>query len=298
MTIVTMCPPAHAHQIESPEPQFSDRHRKPVSVEFDGEGDAVSTGLAFDDYARMTTIIRRPTARRKPIPVYATNPASMRALLVRYMEARAFGTNTLQQLTGSHAQRLRRAHDAIVADVPRLDALVNTLCNRYMAARRDGAPDDVLRRVRIEIEGVDAQIRMAKDLPAIVVGIIYRSYCLSEPSNHVASAFGLQPPAIRMLLHRLALVWKRIKDEEHAPNVIGLLPKTPPEKLERCRKNAVRWFANLTPEEKEARRKRVNVTSAAWLQEKRQDPAWREMRNAAGRAARLEAAIGKAEGAN
>ena len=72
-----------------PEPVFKNSGRRPVSVEFDGEG-FCSPGIAFEDYSRMTTQQWNASGeRRLPTPSWAFNYAEQRELLARFWEIRA-----------------------------------------------------------------------------------------------------------------------------------------------------------------------------------------------------------------
>jgi hypothetical protein len=221
----------------------------------DGDGEMVSPyGISFDDYSRMQTVSKAGTYRRKPIPPYANDPDALRRLLVRFMELRAMLPGASDgPLGGSDAYRLRRAHCKLMDDVPRLSALADSLCNRYVAGRQNGMSADDLRRLEIEIEGVDSAMIVVKDTPKIVLGVIWRSYSLHENSVQVGEALGLKPTAIRQLLFRLAKTYARMQEENAPPGAVGRLPKNSPEKLQQRRKTSATWYASLTEEQRTAR---------------------------------------------
>lgn len=254
MTPITFCPPAPAHSLLPADPQFHKHYNVPVEAHAEAGGELVSsTGISFDDFSRMQCLTKKPTQRRKPIPPYATDPDAMRRLLVRFMEVRAFGNRKYGPMSGSDAYRLRRAHMKLMADVPRLDALATSLCHRYVEGKRNGADAAWLKRMESEIEGIDTQIIIARYTPRIVVGVIWRSYCLHEHSVAVAEKLGLKPPACRQLLNRLRKVWERLQAEDAPPSSVGRLPKSSPEQLEQSRNDSARWYASLTEEERSAR---------------------------------------------
>ena len=257
MTPITICAPAPAHLTEAPESIFYGHGSRPVTAEMDGDGEMVSPyGLSFDDYSRMQTQKKAFTHRKKPIPIYASDRAAMRRLLVRFMEVRAFGSTVECKrgpLPGTDAYRLRRAHIKLMDDVPRLDALATSLCHRYVEGRRNGASTEWLKKMEIEIEGVDSLQIVAKNTPEVVVGVIYRSYCCHEDSVSVGQRFGLKPPSVRALLTRLSKVWARMQVEDAPPSAVGRLPKNSAERLEQRRKSAAKWYASLTEEERSAR---------------------------------------------
>jgi hypothetical protein len=256
MPTITQCPPHAAHLIEAPEPQFQRIALPFIPSEMDGTGEMHSpTNLSFDDIGRCQIKVRKPAPRQKPIPEYALDNNNMRAVLVRFMERRAFG-NTVEgrrPMPGSDAQRLRRATAKMLGDRPRLISLIGKLSAEYVEGKNNGASPERLRELESEIENTDSQLRlMQNNFPAIVLSVMYRSYRLCEDSVTVAQALNLKPPAVRQLLHRLAQTWKLMQTESAPPTVCGRLPKTPLKRLERTRKSAARWYANLTPEQKES----------------------------------------------
>jgi hypothetical protein len=255
MASTTYCSPAAAHGVE-PEHQFAGRPTFAVSGHAEADGEFVTTGLAFEDYKRMQTFSKKPTPRRKPVPSYATNPDDMRRLLVRFLEIRAFGALVECRrgpLPGSDAYRLRRAHMRLLDDVPRLDALAEKLCHRYVEGKRNGMSAAELRSLEIEIEGTDSLSIIASRTPEIVLGVIYRSYCCHENSVVVGERLGLKPPSVRALLHRISKVWSRMQIENAPPSAVGSLPKESPERLEQRRKTSSKWYSSLTEEERSAR---------------------------------------------
>jgi hypothetical protein len=224
----------------------------------DADGEMHSPfGLSFNDFAYMQIGNKRTVVhRRKPIPVYATDHDAMRRLVVRHLELRAFTGELVVKkgpMPGTDAYRLRRAHIKLMDDVPRLDALATNLCCRYVEGKANGMSAAELRQLEIEIEAIDTQLRMSKNAPEIIVGVLYRSYCCHEDSVTVAERFGLKPPAIRQLLWRLAKTWNRMQEENAPQRACGRLPKTTLARLEQCRKKSSTWYASLTEEERKAR---------------------------------------------
>jgi len=230
------CSPAAAHFTLPPEPQFFTRYYKPVDATMDGDGEMVSaTGIAFDDYRTMGSFTKSPTYRHKTTPIYATDQNAMRKLVVRFMERRAKLPGAyLGPLPGTELERMNRAKAAILADVPRLDAQATELCRRYVDGRKNGADAEWLKMMEVAIQGVDTNLRMAREVPAIIVGVIYRSYCLAEDSVAVGAALGILPPAVRQMLSRLASTWRRIAVEEATRAAASASAQTPAALLEAC----------------------------------------------------------------
>jgi hypothetical protein len=257
---VQYCAPAPAYSLAAPEPVFHKPGNHPVAAAMGSDGEMVSPyGISFDDYTRMQTFTKRPTPRRKPVPLYATDPDSMRRVLVRFMEIRAFGAKLECRrgpLPGSDAYRLRRAYMKLMDDIPRLDALATTLSHRYVEGKQNGMSAAVLRSLEIEIEGVDSLSIVAARTPEIILGVIYQSYCCHEDSVTVAERFGLKPPSVRALLYRIGRTWARMLVENALPGAVGRLPKESTERLQQRRATSAKWYSGLSETARADRMKR------------------------------------------
>src|SRR2546427_11953699 len=88
---ITRCPPApQRNGLTFDQHAGAARAMYPVSVRFAAGGEVESPGLSFTDYSRMGTQSRKSCGeRRLPTPVWALDPAKVRALIVRTMEVRA-----------------------------------------------------------------------------------------------------------------------------------------------------------------------------------------------------------------
>jgi hypothetical protein len=174
--------------------------QQPVHMPEQFEDGTFGRAIDFSDYQRMSTSIKAaPTYRRKPVPEYAFDHNKMRRLLVRYMESRAFTRKEIAAgLSGSDATRLHRAQEKLASTRPELIATINRLCGRYIAMKngtfeeeewfaavpaeaRETFRKEQLGKLAVEIEGIDTQLLMLQEnFPAIVLGVIYRSYCVGE----------------------------------------------------------------------------------------------------------------------
>jgi hypothetical protein len=221
--------------------------QQPVHMPEQFEDGTFGRAIDFSDYQRMSTSIKAaPTYRRKPVPEYAFDHNKMRRLLVRYMESRAFTRKEIAAgLSGSDATRLHRAQEKLASTRPELIATINRLCGRYIAMKngtfeeeewfaavpaeaRETFRKEQLGKLAVEIEGIDTQLLMLQEnFPAIVLGVIYRSYCVGENSVAVGEALRMKPPLVRQMLHRLSKVWNRMQAEAELSSEPGRLRKTP-----------------------------------------------------------------------
>jgi hypothetical protein len=87
-------------------------------------------------------------------------------------------------------------------------AQVSRLCARYVEARNEDPSSLYVRRLAIQIENLDTQIRLANDIAAKVLGVVYLYYRCALTSAQVGLELGLKPPHVRQILWRLAKCWK------------------------------------------------------------------------------------------
>jgi hypothetical protein len=202
---ITYCPPAAAHLIEKPQPAFGDREQRPVDATFEGEDSWSSTGLGFEDYARMQTH-KKTVGRRQATPEWANDNKRTREVICVFLEQRAFGKGQIRNLPqATFDERLARAATALKAKVPAMTKLLDSLCERYVAAKNIGDLEtaQILQR---EIEGIDTSIRLYDGGPAFIAGIVYFYYRCRYKSGEIGSELGLKAPHVRRVLHKLNLV--------------------------------------------------------------------------------------------
>jgi hypothetical protein len=215
MTPIQYCPPAAAAGSEEAH-QFFGRNRHPVSTHAEADGEVVSNGIAFDDYQKMQTTTKARVYRRGGIPEWARSTALTRAVLIQYLEDRAFSKmqrRALPHVTDS--TRLARAMDRIRNHwVPKMTATLDRLCSLYVVEKQCGGDPARLRLLECEIEGCDTALRMASEnLPAIILSVIYHAYNLGETSVEIGEALHIKPPHARQVLKRLNDTWKRMGEQ-------------------------------------------------------------------------------------
>lgn len=228
----------------SKETQFANRREYPVNARHTVEG-WVSTGIAFEDYARMNTQQRKQSGeRRLPTPTWSVNDKLLRELLVVFMEERA-GLRKKQK--GTLTERLERAKVAVINQRPRLIAVLTRLGAEYVTLKRLGldptttdeqwnasrhqpyivccageakfvAEKKRKRELEIEIEGIDTYLRYTANGGAdVIAAVVYLYYRSGLDSVGVGSELGLKPPHVRQTLWRLhqtaAKLWPEPKQD-------------------------------------------------------------------------------------
>lgn len=221
--------------------QFAGRKQHPVGAHRVVDG-WVSTGIAFEDYSRMSTQQHKASGeRRLPTPQWSVNDKMLRELLVVFMEERA---GFRKQQRGDLHERLARAKVAIIGQRPRLMNIAAKLCAEYVHLKRVGARPDMgdeelnlslaqplafpnmartylelkrRRELEIEIEGIDTYLRYTANGGAdVVAGIVYLYYRTGLDSVGVGTELGLKPPHVRQTLWRLHDTWKKMVSQGQA----------------------------------------------------------------------------------
>jgi hypothetical protein len=221
---ITYCEPAAAHSLLPTEPNFYCRFNPALNhAEMNGAGDMVSIGLSYNDFTSGMHITKRGGRggshinRRNGVPEYALDPVKMRQLVVRYLEIRAGLRNRRGE--GTDFERLQRAVELIRAQSERLEQTASRLCHRYVEAKQRGASNEELKRLEKAIRGVDTAGMGTKNPAELIVGIIYRSYCLGERSCGVAAQLRVVTAVgVRQILHRLAELWTSMQDGTDTQN--------------------------------------------------------------------------------
>jgi len=243
---VTQCAPAPARGSE-PEHQFSRRPLPSRAATIDGDGEIHSPfSLSVDDFSTMQVHERsQAVCRRKGIPDWTRDDATVRAVLVSYFEHRAFGKlGWLKNTDKTEAERLRLAVEKLQGDVPSLIGILDRLCHEYCMLHGTGSDSARQRILKSEIEGIDATLRLSLgNGPATVLGIIYRSYRRCEDSVAVGAALAVKPPTVRQILYRLNHIYRNMELAPATPTATPLMPTS--------------QYMKLTPEQRAAHRQKV-----------------------------------------
>ena len=200
--------------------------KMPVHATYTGGDNWETPGIDFSDYERMQTQRHNvPFSRRKTkAPDWAINDLALQEVIVRYMEARAL----ISTGTGTMLERLNRASAALVARTPQMGATLDALCKQYVELKRTAEPDsDRLRRLEIEIENLDTQIRMNANCAGLIASIAYLNHRVGLDSIGIAQKLRLKPCHVRMVLYRLNLIAQR-PPKPPAPPKPAQAPKVEP----------------------------------------------------------------------
>lgn len=192
-----------------------------VHVDFIAGGEVTSTGIAFDDYARMSTQVRKLNAyRRGPAPAWAFNDSKLRAVIVNCIEARS--VNSIQKIdrTGTDVQRLARAQARLAGKRANLEARIDRLCRQYVAAKNSG--EQAAKELAQKVEEVDTQLRLIDNPAKYYAGVAYHYWRSGLNSVETGQQLGIKPPHVRALLWRMGkaagqLGYDKLKTIQHRP---------------------------------------------------------------------------------
>lgn len=199
----------------------------PVHADFDGH-DFHSNGIAFEDYARMSTQrhCKLNYGRHTAAPDWVFNDSKLRAVIVGCIEARAYmHSNNYIPKHGTHAERLARAQQALAAKRPNLEARIDGLCQHYMNVKRAG---DMALAAKLaqKVEEVDTQLRLLDEPAKYYVGAAYYYWRTGLDSVATAQQLHIKPPHVRALLWRMGKVAGQLG--YGAPKIIRHGPKKMP----------------------------------------------------------------------
>lgn len=182
-------------------------NRHPVRADFIG-GEIVSTGVAFEDYSRMSTQFHKLNAgRRLAAPAWAYNDDPLCAVISEFMVRRA---GFRKMLAGTNKERVDTAQQRLEKMRPELVARIDKLCNRFVSAKREGADHETVRLYGQKVAEVDTQLRVLSIMPKIAAGIVYFYWRCGFDSVATSQQLGINPPHVRQLLNRLCSAAARL----------------------------------------------------------------------------------------
>jgi hypothetical protein len=179
---------------------FGGRGSHPVHAEYDGH-EFTSTGVAFEDYARMHVEQRKLGANRTA-PAWAFNADKLRRVIVRTMEVRA-GLRNPQP--GTDAERMAHAQQKLDDSRRLLTATIDRLCEEFVAAKKAGdvARTEFLAR---KIKEQDTRLAVIPNAAMLYAGVSYHVWRCGLDSVAAAQNLGLKPPLVRQTLARMCAI--------------------------------------------------------------------------------------------
>jgi hypothetical protein len=219
---IQYCPPS-PHRPNLDRFQFDFRPRTNMSACYVGAQNGLngweSNGLSWADFSSMQTARKQPrtTGRRLKTPLWMTNDEALRCVLAFYLQKRAGGASKRLKADGRMTARTRmeRAQKHLQQRAPRQMEVVDNLCREYCELRAvDPARAEMLAR---QIQSLDCQIIFNRRPAALLLTILYQYYREGLNSAQVASAVGMNAPAIRQMLYR---VWKTAKELGFEPETL------------------------------------------------------------------------------
>ena len=189
---------------------FAGRSALPVRVRLNRDGSYDTPGWSFEDYRRGHTFARAPVYRRNPVPEWSLNDKLLRELIVFAFERRV---GLLKVQPGTLAERMARCRELVPAKKEALLAVLSNICARHVAAKREGAAREELRRLEAEAETYDSAVLVLDRFPEVLAAVVYRSFRLHENSVEVGEALSIKPPHVRQLLRRLDLTYRRMREQ-------------------------------------------------------------------------------------
>lgn len=204
---ITKLPPGPVRPELESQQHLSRGSSLPVSADFRADGEVDSNGLDWSDYGRMSTHQHKLNSCRKyPTPEWAMSPDKTRAVLLRYLEQRAF----LYDAQGTDTERLERVKRVLIAQRAPIIVTMRKLAKKYVALKTAGGSG--LRTLAIQIENLDTRARCLETLAEKTVRIVQLYYGAGLDSVGVGLEVGLKPPQIRQVLHRLNSIWLRLQN--------------------------------------------------------------------------------------
>ena len=173
-------------------------------------------GISFNDFGRMQ--IKRTGgakgSKQNPIPRWAKDDVLLRKVIIAYLENTVvngrYGRRLYPELTD--AERLENARRRSKEEIFPMRCQLVGMINRY---NKMGADDPRFNNFAEQIQNVDSRIQcLERGLDVIATAVSYMSYRLNYTSVQIAEELKLTPPHVRMILHRLDVMWTKISGGE------------------------------------------------------------------------------------
>jgi len=207
---ITICPPAPPHRgVQFDKAQFLHR-AQPVEAHYVGAHRGIngwtSNGLSFGDYASMQTSKQKILIRRLDTPDFMTDERRFRAVVIRYLELKAGGSNGYKRPAGTETERTLRLSAALKKRAENNEKLLDMFAARYVATTDEAER----KRFQQRIIEYDTSVRICRE-PWVIPQICRAYYFERVNSKVVGERFGFKSPHIRQMIRRLALLDAQIQ---------------------------------------------------------------------------------------
>jgi hypothetical protein len=163
--------------------QFAARRSRPVDAEYTSEG-WTSTGLAFEDYERMSSRASSvPLRHRRWTPAFAASDEKLRRVLLHRAWMYVHGAKAI----------------STPADYKAIDAAATKKALELSKVHFINCPA----HKRAENDAHMAAVRKAGSYLALQNAIAYRAWRLGQDSVAIGESLGMSPQAIRVNIQRL-----------------------------------------------------------------------------------------------
>ena len=200
---ITYCPPQQqTDRFDAHIFQFTKQY--PVSAHSTADGGTESTGIAFEDYARMGVCCgpKNFKCRRFEVPVWALNIHDLQRVLLKYLERRC-GFWKRVSASGTLEEQIHNAESVIRQSLPRFEQQLDNLCAEFIALKSSDTGAERCQKIKRKIAEYDAQIIFNRDPVRILCAITWKYFREGLDSAQISKDIGLKPCMIRQIIKRL-----------------------------------------------------------------------------------------------
>jgi hypothetical protein len=168
-------------------------------------GGWVSSGIAYEDYTRMSTLEHKlARSRRYEAPSWVMNAEQLADVVARAVENRTAVLRYLRVEDMAPLPRLTRAQTLLQSAENRQNLIdrLNRLCAAYMEAKESGKQARAKELASL-VEGIDTQLCTLDRIAAIMTGVAFLYWRVGYDSVQTAHALQIKPPHVRQILCKL-----------------------------------------------------------------------------------------------
>lgn len=188
----------------------------PVDAHAIANGEVESNGISWEDFGRMGTFQHKQAGeRRLPTPEWSLSDSKLRAVVVRYVEYRAWCRSGFKSV-GSEAERLRAAQRRLDEQRPHKIKVLDRLARELLFLQKANGPYARIKKLREEVSNQDTQLRFNENAAAHVLHIANCYYRQNLDSVGTSIATGFRPNHVRVILWRLNIIWRRMQQQPNS----------------------------------------------------------------------------------